>query len=46
MTDKFDTGRLIIMAFQLKPLIYDFSSLEPYIDAKTVEIHYTKHHQT
>jgi superoxide dismutase, Fe-Mn family len=24
---------------------YDFNALEPYIDAQTMEIHYTKHHQ-
>ena len=28
------------------PLLpYDFTALEPIIDAKTLEIHYTKHHQ-
>ncbi|MEI7579735.1 MAG: superoxide dismutase [bacterium] len=27
-------------------LPYDFSALEPYIDAKTMEIHYSKHHAT
>lgn len=26
------------------PLPYDFNALEPYIDAATMEIHYTKHH--
>lgn len=26
-------------------LKYDFNALEPYIDAQTMEIHYTKHHQ-
>ena len=31
--------------FKLSPLPYDFNALEPVIDAKTVEIHYTKHHQ-
>jgi Fe-Mn family superoxide dismutase len=31
---------------QLPKLKYQFSDLEPYMDAKTVEIHYTKHHQT
>ena len=31
--------------FQLSPLPYDFKALEPLIDAQTVELHYTKHHQ-
>lgn len=30
--------------FQLPELPYKFDALEPYIDAATVEIHYTKHH--
>jgi len=30
--------------FTQAQLPYDFSALEPYIDAKTMEIHYTKHH--
>lgn len=34
------------MAFELPALPYAFDALEPYIDAKTVEIHYTKHHAT
>lgn len=34
------------MAFELPPLPYPFDGLEPVIDAKTVEIHYTKHHAT
>lgn len=29
----------------LEKLPYEFNVLEPVIDAKTVEIHYTKHHQ-
>lgn len=29
----------------LPKLPYEFTALEPVIDAKTVEIHYTKHHQ-
>ncbi len=33
------------MAFKLPDLPYDFSALEPNIDAQTMEIHYTKHHQ-
>ncbi len=32
------------MAFQLPPLPYAFDALEPYIDAKTMEIHHDKHH--
>lgn len=33
------------MKFELPKLNYQFSDLEPYIDAQTVEIHYSKHHQ-
>ena len=33
------------MPFELPKLKFAFGDLEPYIDAKTVEIHYTKHHQ-
>ncbi|RCS26385.1 superoxide dismutase [Polaribacter sp. WD7] len=32
------------MAFQLPELGYAYDSLEPHIDAKTMEIHHTKHH--
>src|SRR3989344_789996 len=32
--------------FKLPKLHYKFNALEPYIDAKTMEIHHTKHHQT
>jgi Fe-Mn family superoxide dismutase len=34
------------MAFQMLALPYAYDALEPYIDAKTVELHYSKHHQT
>jgi len=34
------------MAFELPALPYDFGALEPHIDAKTMEIHHGKHHQT
>ena len=34
------------MAYELPPLPYSKDALEPYIDAQTMEIHYTKHHQT
>ena len=33
------------MNYKLPKLPYEYDSLEPYIDAKTVEIHYTRHHQ-
>jgi Fe-Mn family superoxide dismutase len=32
--------------YTLPPLPYDYAALEPHVDAKTMEIHYTKHHQT
>lgn len=32
------------MAYQLPKLPYSYSALEPYIDARTMEIHHTKHH--
>jgi Fe-Mn family superoxide dismutase len=34
------------MAHTLPALPYDFAALEPHIDAKTMEIHHGKHHQT
>ena len=34
------------MAFTLPQLPYEFAALEPHIDAKTMEIHHGKHHQT
>ncbi|MBN2481515.1 MAG: superoxide dismutase [Bacteroidales bacterium] len=33
------------MAFALPKLNYDYAALEPHIDARTMEIHHTKHHQ-
>lgn len=33
------------MAFELPALGYDYNALEPHIDARTMEIHHTKHHQ-
>ncbi|WP_343488282.1 superoxide dismutase [Allomuricauda sp. d1] len=32
------------MAFQLPKLPYAYDALEPHIDARTMEIHHTKHH--
>jgi Fe-Mn family superoxide dismutase len=34
------------MAFSLPDLPYDYDALEVSIDARTMEIHHTKHHQT
>lgn len=33
------------MSFKLPQLGYPYNALEPNIDARTMEIHYTKHHQ-
>lgn len=33
------------MAFELPKLSYAYNALEPHIDARTMEIHHTKHHQ-
>ena len=32
------------MSFELPKLHYSYNSLEPHIDARTMEIHHTKHH--
>lgn len=34
------------MAYNLPQLPYAYDALEPHIDARTMEIHHTKHHQT
>ena len=34
------------MSHSLPKLDYAYSALEPFIDARTMEIHHTKHHQT
>ncbi|MBX3442020.1 MAG: superoxide dismutase [Planctomyces sp.] len=33
------------MAYELPPLPYTYHALEPHFDARTMEIHHTKHHQ-
>jgi len=33
------------MAYELPKLAYDYAALEPHIDARTMEIHHTKHHK-
>ena len=32
------------MSFVQEELKYDYNALEPYVDARTMEIHYSKHH--
>ena len=32
------------MSFELPKLKYEYSDFEPYIDARTMEVHYTRHH--
>ena len=32
------------MKFKLPNLPYEYNALEPYIDARTMEIHHSKHH--
>src|SRR2546430_1569630 len=38
--------KVAIMAYELPKLPYAYDALEPHIDARTMEIHHTKHHQT
>jgi superoxide dismutase, Fe-Mn family len=47
VTNKFNQSinrRKIMGKFELAPLPYAFNALEPYIDARTMEIHHDKHH--
>ena len=32
------------MSFELPKLPYEYNALEPHIDARTMEIHHSKHH--
>lgn len=36
---------IVAQTHEFKPLPYDYDALEPYIDAKTMEVHYSKHHR-
>jgi superoxide dismutase, Fe-Mn family len=45
MTTLLSILNLIVMLFTLPELPYAYAALEPHIDAQTMEIHYTKHHQ-
>ncbi|MCC7443686.1 MAG: superoxide dismutase [Saprospiraceae bacterium] len=38
-------GSVTAQPFSLPKLNYSYDALEPYIDAQTMEIHYSKHHQ-
>jgi Fe-Mn family superoxide dismutase len=38
-------GAAVAAEYTLPPLPYGFDALEPFIDAKTMEIHHGKHHQ-
>ncbi|MBP9511953.1 MAG: superoxide dismutase [Bacteroidales bacterium] len=42
---KLGDAQLTAMSVQ-QPLPYSYNALEPYIDARTMEIHYSKHHAT
>jgi Fe-Mn family superoxide dismutase len=42
--DTYDNKKHDLMSFQLPNLPYEYDALEPYIDARTMEIHHTKHH--
>ena len=44
MTASSGQGAAPQMSYTLPPLPYSFDALEPYIDAKTMEIHHDKHH--
>jgi len=44
MTQTTGQGAATQGPFTLPPLPYSFDALEPYIDAKTMEIHHDKHH--
>lgn len=46
MIDGRKSKKLTTMKHTLPKLSYDYNALEPYIDARTMEIHHTKHHQT
>ncbi|HTZ21356.1 MAG TPA: superoxide dismutase [Opitutaceae bacterium] len=42
---KAPAGAPLLQPFTLPPLAYAYDALEPYIDARTMELHHTKHHQ-
>lgn len=40
-----EKGFVVNITYEQSPLPYVYKALEPYLDARTVEIHYTKHHK-
>lgn len=43
--ENFGSEKFMGPMFRLPKLTYGYDALEPFIDKKTMEIHYTKHHQ-
>jgi Fe-Mn family superoxide dismutase len=37
---------VIVMAYELPPLAYEYDALEPFIDEATMHLHHDKHHST
>lgn len=46
LNSKFIIHNSLYSMFSLTPLPYAYNALEPYIDARTMELHHRKHHQT
>jgi len=44
LSHSYSLKKIKIMAFELPKLTYDYTALEPHIDARTMEIHHSKHH--
>ena len=40
----FGTNKTNVMSFKLPELNYEYNALEPHFDARTMEIHHSKHH--
>lgn len=43
-SDGEEKAETVTSTFELPELAYDYNALEPYIDARTMEIHHSKHH--